>query len=1519
MSHEFGTSRDAAPTWSHAAWRARLDASVAAFGALLFRFGGASEVTVAVQIDSRVGRARMGLRSATTVRELANEIGAMTSELYGRRLGSIPSIVTLASTKEERGDEQRPRELTLALRGRSLTIDRTTLNDAHLAAFDLPGVDALRESWSALVSACLRDPGTRLADLPLIGHGERRRQLDSWAQGQLRPELLAPGLLQGEFERQAGQSPERVALRSMTSSLTYGALNARAEAAAARLRAAGVGPGTLVAFQLPRSIDVYPILLGILKAGAAYVPIDPETPADRVGFILADCGARLFVQGAPAATAVAMPAGCLMATPELNDLPSTGGVPERATTPEDLCYVIYTSGSTGRPKGVAVEHRSALHLVRAEQALFGIAASDRVLQGFSLAFDASIEETWLAFAAGATLVVATKEDLLSRPADLVRAEEVTVLSCVPTLLATIKEELPSVRLLIVGGEECPAELVARWATAGRSMFNTYGPTEATVIATYTPLAAGDPVSIGRPIPNYFVYILDAFGHPLPPGSTGEICIGGVGLARGYVANPTLTAGAFVTNPIAEHRAIAPVVYRTGDRGRYDAQGRIVFCGRGDAQVKIRGFRIELGEIESALLRCPGVWAAAIAMESFGGARLLYAHVVPEPGADVVPAKLKELLKGVLPSYMVPAQIQLHERLPTLTSGKVDRKALSGLVRNEPAAAPPGPVALNDPLERIIAAVWADLLPTPVATADDDFFDLGGDSLLAAQAISAMRGRPELAVASIKDLYDHPTIRTLARALGERARRREAPTAAPATPRPRDLAGSTGARAAAARLLFSVGQLAGLYLLAGAHALEWVAPFGALAWMLRRGSGDASALLAAAAVVCTGPLALLVLALAAKWAVIGRYRPGRHKLWGGYYLRWWFVERLLDLAPFDLLAGTPLMSAYCRLLGARIGANVLIASADVRAFDLIEIGDRTTIGVDSRLAGAKVEDGWLVIGRVAVGRDCVVGHRSVLDIDTCLADDAELGDLSLLPCGQSIPPGGRWIGSPAAPAASGDERRETLRAPAPSTLRRVMMTASLAACVLAMPLLPLVALVPAFAMFIAVNRLAVPGASLSALGSWALGGSLRYLWTAPLAAAAFLIAMGCATVVLKRVILRPRPPGRYWVWSCQYARLWIFQRMMAQAMDVMGELYGTMFINPWFRALGVKLGRRSEISTMSGFVPDHLVVGDHAFIADAAAVGVSRLAHGFIEVKTTTVGNRAFIGNSAVVPAGACLGDGCLIGCLSTTPSTREPTVGTWFGSPAILLPRRQTSATFASQLTYGPPRRLVAQRVLFEGLRVLIPPSAVIALACLLLATVVRLSPTLPPIAMLALVPVLFTACGVLAMGLCVALKWIVIGRHRPGEVPLWSRRVWRSELATTLQENLAGVFLPDMLLGTPYLAMFFRALGAKIGKRVYMETTELTEYDLVSIGDDVCLNGDCTLQTHLFEDRVMKMSRVVIGDGCTVGADAVVLYDTVMEPGANLGPLSLLMKGEVLGAGAWQGSPARLAWMETRVKTSAG
>jgi non-ribosomal peptide synthetase-like protein len=1305
-------------------------------------------------------------------------------------------------------------------------------------------------------------------------------------------------LLHGFFERQALDRPATVAVECFDGSLTYAELDRRANQVARLLVERGVRPGDRVGLLLPRSTDLYSALLGILKNGAAYVPLDPEYPPDRIGFVLSDCGASALVttkslKGKAPGFQNSMV--CLDEEKAALALFSAEKTPPMIeANSQDICYVIYTSGTTGRPKGIEIEHRSVCYLVRAEGEIFQVKPEDRVYQGFSIAFDASVEEVWLAFFAGATLVAATPEMACAGPGlpRLLAAAQVTVLSCVPTLLSMMDEDVPTVRLLILGGEVCPSDLVKRWWKPDRRIFNTYGPTEATVIATYSECHPGKEVTIGKPIPGSVAFVLDDALKPVSAGEAGELCLGGPCLARGYVNRDELTREKFVSVPL--NGAASERVYRTGDRARWTRDGELEFVGRLDGQVKLRGFRVELSEIEGVLLEFPGIKAAAATvMESSPGVQQLVGYVVPSAGSCVELKQLREALRKRLPAYMVPAHLETLAALPMLASGKIDRKMLPRPGVNSFGELGRAP-ELCTPLETQIATVWKRWLESSVVSVRDDFFqDLGGHSLLAARVVSDLRKEAPFEQLSVLDLYRHPTIESLA----TKFERRQVTEQAAAGPSPFHSTPFWRHFWCGAAQFVSLGFILSFF------ALQWLAPYLAYTVMIEEEYDFWAAIIGAiVSLVALYPM-MLTVPVVAKWLLIGRYKAGEYPLWGWFYFRWWLATTIEAAVPVAYLAGTPLLNIYVRFMGAKVGSNVHLNSNNIAVYDLIEIGSGSSINADAKLLGYTVEDGLLKLGRISVGSDCFVGARAALSEGTEMKDGSALEDLSLLPRSTTIPPGETWRGSPARKTAEEMVRREGQaggESERASLLRRFTFGCLHGLGLLVFPVLVVGALFPGMVL---MNRLNY------------LDPYYWYLLLSPLVGASFVVLLCLEIAALKWALLGKIKPGLLALHSFAYLRKWFVDQTLDLSLDILGPLYASVYLAPWYKLLGARLGKGAEISTASFISPDLLSIGEEAFIADNASLGAPRVERGKVAIGENRIGKRSFIGNSALLPLGSVIGDNVLIGCLSVPPSKptdalREDT--TWLGSPAVFLPHRQKSSGFGEETTFDPPAKLRVQRAVIEFVRVILPSTCFIILLSLLFSGLLLLHDTYDLTTTLLFFPLLYLGCGLAATLFTIAMKWLLVWRYRPGEKPLWSTFIWRNELLNALHEHLAGPFLVSSLTGTPFICWYFRLLGARIGRRVYMETTDLSEFDLVELGDETALNADCTIQTHLFEDRVMKMSNIDIGSRCRVGAGSLVLYDSTMRERASLGELSLLMKGEVLPAHTcWHGIPARVRKIE--------
>ncbi|HJP93088.1 MAG TPA: amino acid adenylation domain-containing protein, partial [Pyrinomonadaceae bacterium] len=643
-----------------------------------------------------------------------------------------------------------------------------------------------------LLEAIVVNPEARVSALPLLTEDEKHQLLVEWND----TARTNPGdhCLHTFFEEQAARTPDRVALVYEDQQLTYAQLNQRANQLAHHLRRLDVGPETFVAICLERSLEMVVGVLGILKAGGVYVPLDPSDPQQRLSFTLSDSQAPvLLTQASLAVNFVGQRARVLCLDTDWNVISGESEEnPAVAIGPDNLAYVIYTSGSTGQPKGVLVTHGAINNHMLWKRENTPLTATDRVLQKTSFTFDASISEFFLPLMCGAQLVLARPYGHQDSAylVETMAQQEITLVHLVPTMLRAVLAEKDisrcrSLRRVFCGGEPFTPDLRERFFSvfAEAELYIMYGPTEAAVDVTYWPCERGSEdsyVLLGRPLHNVQLYVLDTQLRPVPIGVTGELYLGGINLARGYLNRPELTAERFIPNPFSATPGTR--LYRTGDLVRYLEDSRLEFLGRRDSQVKLRGFRIELGEIESVLDQHESVRACVVlARQGRTGEKILVAYVVPKDGQTVVTAELRQYLNERLPSYMIPTTFVSLEALPLLSSGKVDRKALPA-PEDMTVAARREYVSPRTQFEELLASAWAKVLKIDRVSVDDNFFDLGGHSLLATRVISRINEVYPQAV-SLRNLFEKPVLSEFA-LLIEQAQSGQSVTGASITAQPR---------------------------------------------------------------------------------------------------------------------------------------------------------------------------------------------------------------------------------------------------------------------------------------------------------------------------------------------------------------------------------------------------------------------------------------------------------------------------------------------------------------------------------------------------------------------------------------------------------------------------------------------------------------------------------------------------------------------------------------------------------------
>jgi non-ribosomal peptide synthetase-like protein len=1312
----------------------------------------------------------------------------------------------------------------------------------------------------------------------------------------------SPVLLHHFFDRAARRWPARIAVevppdsgRPVRSFVTYAELAGEAHRMAALLGSIVTGE-CVVAILLPRqSHHLYAAQLGVLQAGAAYTCIDPGFPDARIREILEDSAAvALLTDAAGLERARSGHFGAAHRFDVTTALPPADTPPPPAwLTPESLAYTIYTSGTTGRPKAVMIEHRSVANLVASDLDEFRLAPDMRVSQNSSSSYDSSVEEIWLAFAAGATLVMMDEETARLGP-DLVgwlRRERITVFCPPPTLLRAIgcenpQTELPELAFVYLGGEALPQDISDLWAP-GKLLVNGWGPTECTVTTTRAAMQAASPVHIGKPIRGVQSWILNDRLEEVPDGQWGELAIGGAALARGYWNRPSLTAEKFPVHPLLGR------IYRSGDLAHRDSDGNLHCHGRIDSQVKIRGYRVELEEIEAHLAACPGVHAAVCRIQDDGGQPLLVAFLVPsDSAAPPSPDSLKSMLREIVPSYMLPARFGLLAKLPVTVGGKLNRAALPHL--DQPAAAAESVASQpRGPMESLLAGAFSEILGLPQAVSihDDFFASLGGDSLRAAQLVTRLRHLTPSTSVAVRDIYETRTVGALAERL------RAAPRG-PAKARPAAL--PRGGRPFIATIVQAVWLL--LTFTAAAAAAYYVVF--EVAPRLTRGVGIFPLLLLAPALLFAGLVVYGFLAVAAavlaKRLLVGAYRPLQEPVWGSFYVRNWMVQHLTRAIPWWLIQGTEFQLAALRALGARIGRRVHIhrgVHLSQGGWDLLEIGDDVTIAQDAALSLVELDGGHIVIAPVWLGDGSTVDIRAGVAAGARLGAGGWLTALSWLPPGATVPAGERWDGIPARPAGQAPPvpaitgRERTL-----SPFRHGLWMVLARYAIGTFPVLTL--------ELFAVLAVIVLNVDAARFNLWLTQPSAEltpFLLAIALASLSVPIALLLEAFILR--MLGRVPEGVISRWSPSYIRVWLKPGILYSA----GEwLSGTLFWPVWLRLAGMNIGPGCEISTILDVVPELVEIGPECFFADGIYLAGPRIYRGTVSLTRTRISKNTFLGNHAVVPSGQSLPENILLGVSTVADDTLVGTGTSWFGHPPFELPVREV-ITVDRSLTYDPSFIRYWNRVFWELLRFAIPAAPAVA-AMLWLQAIAMVEPVTPWQELLFWrVPLVTFGAGAALSVLVLILKWGLLGRVRPGQHPLWSCWCSRWDFLYVAWAVYSRGALAA-LEGTLLLSWYLRAMGVKLGKRVVLGAgfSQVVDPDMLTIEDDATVSS--TLQSHTFEDRVLKIDRVVIRRGATLGTNTVPLYGADIGAGTHVAPHSVIMKHEhLLPNLRYEGAPTRL------------
>ncbi|MDI3331846.1 MAG: amino acid adenylation domain-containing protein [Micrococcus sp.] len=1290
----------------------------------------------------------------------------------------------------------------------------------------------------------------------------------------------------------------QLAVDSGDMTLTYGQLDALANQLARFLLDDGARAGDRIALLFDQAIYSYAAMLAVLKIRAAYVPLDAGFPSDRIGYIMEDAGCSRVLT-LDHLTGLLPDSGALAlaldaAVPVIKEYPASRlAEGEKPQPVEDLAYIIYTSGSTGRPKGVAIEHHSICNFIRVAAEVYGYEPDDRVYQGLTIAFDFSIEEMWVPWMVGATLVPKPSSSSLLG-ADLEEFlidQRITAMCCVPTLLATIEGDLPDLRFLLVSGEACPRDLAERWHHPGRRFLNVYGPTEATVTATIEVLEPGKPITLGQPLPTYTTMILDpdqprVLGH----GEMGELGIAGIGVAAGYLNNPDKTDAVFIDDFMGIPNNPSGRIYRSGDLCRVNENGEIEYFGRIDTQVKIRGYRIELSEIESVLLQVPGIAQAVVDTHEAvpGMVELAAFYTLRSDVSTLDPQLIQDQLRDRLPAYMVPAFYEHLETMPMLPSDKADRKSLPAPTNRLGVSADVEYVEPGSEAESTLAEQLAVVLGVPAVSVEAHLFgDLGANSLTIARFSAALRRNTDLPPLGVQDIYQAPTIRQLAATL-------DAPSG-PATWAEPYLA--PGARRSTTFDAVLCGVLQAVLALGYSFSLMVVAVAG-YDWVAD--GGGVLAIWGRAIVFTVGFfVALSAVPILLKWVVIGQWREQHIRIWSLAYVRFWFVKVLVNLNPLVAFVGTPIIPFYLRLLGAKIGSNVLILSPVIPVCtDLLTIGDNTVINKDTRYACYRAMDGWIQTGPVTLGKDVHVSDKCVLDIGSSMGDGAQLGHTSSLQRTQAVPAGESWHGSPAVPAQVQYRRVE----PLPASPRRRFTYSVLVLLGATAGLSPLIV--------VAIALIVPP---YLATGHLDYGNPLFYV---DLTMVALMAMIATVTVGLVGVFVIPRllnllirPGQTYPLFGLHYAaHRAIFG--MTNVESIMHIVSDSSLVVHYLRLLGYQ--QPDLVQTGSNFGPELThenpyltTVGSGTMVSDGLSIMNADYSSTSFRVSAVTIGAQNFFGNDVPYPAGGRTGDNVLFGTKVMVPIDGEvrEDVGL-LGSPPFEIPRTvDRDAEFQKVVSPEDIARRLPAKNLHNGVTIglFLLSRWVLFLAGLLAASLVLSLPD--DITGLGLF-VGTTGFFAFTIGFLIVLERATMGFRPmvPTVCSIYDVRFWRHERFWKFI-----TYPMPFLDGTPFKPVFWRLQGVRMGRRVFDDGCWIPEKTLVSIGDDTTLNANAIIQCHSMEDGVFKLDSVRIGNRVTIGVGIYLHYDVTMDDDSVLEADSFLMKGSRVPAGArYGGNPAQ-------------
>ena len=1099
----------------------------------------------------------------------------------------------------------------------------------------------------------------------------------------------------------------RLAVDSADQSLTYDQLDARANQLARFLRLRGANAGDRIGLALDRPVEAYAAVLAVLKIGAAYVPVDPGSPAHRTAAIVRDARVRTVLSSAEAADRVAragLPAEVVrldLAMPLIEEQrPYRLTDAERGLRDSSLASITYREGPDGEPVGIAVDHRSACNFVKVAAEVYGVRPGDRVYQGAPIAHGSAVEEIWVPWAVGATLVPRPAGvDLRGRDLHaFLGTRRVTALAADPATLAALEADLPDLRLLLVAGPALPQDLVRRWHEPGRRLLAVYRPDGATVSAAWSELHPDKPATIGIPLPTYSTVVLDAADpfHALPRGEVGEIGIAGIGLACGYLNRDDLTEKRFIPDFLGIPANPSGRILRTGDLGRVNPDGEIEYHGRLDGRDVTDARALdEVEPVERRPRPSPVPRAAAPSVPPDVEAPTPVALPVPEPVELPVPEAVElpvpqavvlpvpEAVELPVPQAVelpVPEAVELP--VPQAFDPPVPQEAL----RPAPSAAPavpveqPAPPAPASGLARELAAELAEVVGADVPVEAHFFDDLGADSMVMARFCARLRKCDDLPAVAMKDVYAHPTIAQLAAAFGapvtggaEAAGSTEPPVLGTQIMRAvravRSVRAARHRKAPTRKQHYVLCGLLQLLFLLVYPALLMLAVFEGYEWILH--SPDMLTVylrsVALGSAVFVGMCSLPILL---KWVLIGRWKPQEFPVWSMAYFRFWLVRTIVQLNPMALFAGSPLYVVYLRALGAKIGRGAVILSASVPVCtDMLRIGDGAVIRKDTHFTGYRAHDGAIQTGAVSIGKGAVVAEGAVLDIWTSLGDHAELAHSSSLHAGQAVPDGERWHGSPA---------QRTEAHTTPPDPRRVGIVRRTAFVAVQLVNLLLIGTPLAFSVLIFLLTELPQLAALLEPGHVAMTSATFYVDALLISTVLLLggLVLGLVLVgTLPRLLnvflepdeVYPLYGFHYWVHRAigRMTNLTFFTRLFGDSSYILHYLRWIGYRFPDRQQTGANFGE--EVKHDNPFLS---TVGRATMAADGLSIINSEYSNTSFRQSRVSIGAHNFIGNKVAYPAKGKTGDNCLLATKVLVPLDGSEREGVGLlGSPAFEIPR----------------------------------------------------------------------------------------------------------------------------------------------------------------------------------------------------------------------------------------------------------